>query len=89
MNTPHFNTYFTIHLLSFWYIQTKLLDVFEDDEHIVLVLELATRGDMLEFINKRGHLSEAQARGFVTQIAAALAYCHRKRVVHRSAMFFF
>eukprot|EP00053_Salpingoeca_punica_P002033 m.35904 g.35904 ORF g.35904 m.35904 type:complete len:432 (+) comp11350_c0_seq1:518-1813(+) len=62
---------------------TRLLEVYENSECTVLVLEYASRGDMLEYINKRGRLPEAEARAMLAQIVAGVSYCHRKRVIHR------
>ncbi|KAL3120461.1 hypothetical protein niasHT_000579 [Heterodera trifolii] len=38
---------------------------------------------MLEHLRKNGPVDEATCRGWILQLTKALAYLHRKRIVHR------
>ncbi|CAJ1337813.1 unnamed protein product [Effrenium voratum] len=60
----------------------RLLETFEDDRAIYLVLELIDGRELLDEILE-GVLSEAQASGIARQIFSALRYCHERRVMHR------
>ena len=39
---------------------------------------------MLDFLRRRGRLSEEESRVYVVQLAEALAHCHKRGVVHRN-----
>ena len=52
-------------------------------DKIVMVLELAGHGDLLEYIKLRGALDERRSRRLVVQIIAAIEYLHARNIVHR------
>jgi serine/threonine protein kinase len=60
----------------------KLFDVFDVDNHIVLVMELMDGGNLGKKI-KRGAFEEQDALKVVHSIFEAIAYMHRFNVVHR------
>lgn len=55
----------------------------ETDTKVYLLLELAEKGDLLEYINCRDSVSEQEARRLFCQLASAMAYCHGINVIHR------
>lgn len=61
----------------------KLHDVIETDELTYLVLELAERGDLLDFINSRKYLSEQTARNLFKDLVSGMSKCHSMEIVHR------
>lgn len=65
----------------------KFFTHFEDEEHIYLVMELATSGNLLEKLNKqeKGYFPEKQALKYILQIIKALKYLHSQNppVLHR------
>ncbi|KAG8348734.1 protein kinase [Trypanosoma vivax] len=61
----------------------KLYDVVQTRHDVVLVLEHVSGVELFDFICSRGLLPENMARHIYQQIVAAVAYCHRHRVVHR------
>ncbi len=61
----------------------KLFEVIETPETLFFVMELADRGDLLEFINERKYLSERLSRGFFSDLVKGVAHCHNRGVVHR------
>jgi len=61
----------------------KLYEVIETPETLFFVMELADRGDLLEFINERKYLSERLSRGFFSDLVKGVAHCHKSGVVHR------
>lgn len=61
----------------------KLFEVIETPETIFFILELADRGDLLDFINERKYLSERLARGFFSDLVKGIDHCHIRGVVHR------
>lgn len=65
------------------FTQIKLYEVVETSTKVYLILQLASKGDLLEYINSRPLLSEDEVRMLFCQLAAAMAYCHKEHVVHR------
>ncbi len=61
----------------------KLHEVIETPETIFFIMELADRGDLLDFINERKYLSERLARGFFSDLVKGIDHCHTRGVVHR------
>lgn len=61
------------------------LIVFENKDRIIMVLDCATKGELYDYINKRGKLTEKDARRIFRQIASAVNYCHQ---VSRSSRIF-
>lgn len=49
----------------------------------ILVMEYCVGGDMYQYLNKFGMLSEHQARKYYYQLLEALSYIHRHNIVHR------
>lgn len=41
----------------------RLLEVFESDRHLLMVMEHAGNGDLLQYVKKKKKLSETEARG--------------------------
>ncbi len=53
------------------------VQVFLTDDHLVLVMEYAAGGDLLERVARSRWLSEEEARWFFQQTMFAIDYCHR------------
>ena len=49
----------------------------------VVVMEYADKGDLLDYLKRRGRLQEHEARWFFQQLIFGLDYCHRRGVVNR------
>ncbi|CAK5061630.1 unnamed protein product [Meloidogyne enterolobii] len=47
------------------------------------IMELATDGDMLSYVQSKGPVSEASSRGWMLQLIDALVYIHQKEIAHR------
>ena len=62
----------------------KLIDVFEDAEHIILITELMHGGDLFERLRRQPHgrYDEGEGAALVWQIVSAVAYLHSLGVVH-------
>lgn len=65
-----------------------LREVFDDGQHVSMVMEHCAGGDLLEIItghhsNFGGGLPETAAANVTRQLLAALAYVHKCRIVHR------
>ena len=62
----------------------RLMAVVEAPGTVVMVMELATRGRLLDHINDSpdGYLSEDEARCIFQQVLRALAHCHNLGLVH-------
>lgn len=67
----------------------QLYETYHNSQRAYLVLELAGRGDLLEYINTvSAHrhcpgLEEQEARQLFWQLVSAVAHCHSSGVVHR------
>lgn len=61
----------------------KLVDVFEDERHWCLVMELMTGGELFDQILSKEQFSEAEARDATRAIVDAISYCHSKGICHR------
>ena len=47
------------------------------------MMEMAQNGDLLDYINACRVVPEPEARYVMRSIAAGVAHCHRKDIVHR------
>ncbi|KAH6603426.1 hypothetical protein Trco_008201 [Trichoderma cornu-damae] len=62
----------------------NLLDTFETDAHLYLVMEFCSQGDLYEAIrNGHGPLETEHVRQFMLELVDAVAYIHSKGVYHR------
>lgn len=63
----------------------KVLEVFQDEEHVQMVMEKHGCGmDLFEFIDRqRNHIEESLASHIFRQIVSAVAYLHTNSLVHR------
>lgn len=63
----------------------KVLEVFQDDEHIQMVMEKHGCGmDLFEFIDRqRRHIEEPLACYIFRQIVSAVSFLHSNNIVHR------
>lgn len=61
----------------------KLVDVFEDERHWCLVMELMQGGELFDQILEKEFFSEAEAREATKVIIEAIQYCHNQGIVHR------
>lgn len=61
----------------------ELCECIETPQKAYLIMEYASGGDLLEYINSRGPLTDDESRRLFRQMADAVSYCHKKQVVHR------
>lgn len=63
----------------------RVVEVFENEECVCLVLQLCTGGDLLDRINTqyRHRFKEKDACKLIHSILSAVAYCHSQNIVHR------
>ncbi len=61
----------------------RLLEVFESDAHLLMVMEYVGGGDLLQFIKTKGPLIEGDAKNLFKQIVFGLAHIHCRSVIHR------
>jgi hypothetical protein len=54
----------------------KLLDFFEDEKYLCLVIELMEGGELYDYVKEKNHLSEGEAKEIVRIMIDALSYCH-------------
>ncbi|KAK4882006.1 hypothetical protein RN001_005325 [Aquatica leii] len=63
----------------------ELLTWFHDDFRIYLVLEYAGKGELYKHLkdSPKGRFNQHRSAKYIYQVADALNYCHRKKVIHR------
>ncbi|XP_032883434.1 ribosomal protein S6 kinase alpha-5 isoform X2 [Amblyraja radiata] len=61
----------------------KLHDVYHDQLHTFLVMELLNGGELLERIRKKKHFSETEASCIMRKLVSAVSHMHDVGVVHR------
>ena len=61
----------------------QLFEVVDTPDHICLVLEFASGGELKKLVEANRFLSEDVARVYFGQVARGVLYCHNKNVVHR------
>jgi len=61
----------------------KLLDLFDTNDFLYLVMELVTGGELFDRIVERESYSEADAKEVMRQLLNAIQYIHAHDIVHR------
>ncbi|XP_014771299.1 ribosomal protein S6 kinase alpha-5 [Octopus bimaculoides] len=61
----------------------KLIDVFHDELHTYIVMELLSGGELLNRIQKKKSFTETEASRIMRMLVEAVDYMHQKGVVHR------
>ncbi|CAK72710.1 unnamed protein product (macronuclear) [Paramecium tetraurelia] len=61
----------------------KIFDYFEENDHLYIVTELCTGGELFDKIIQSNYFSEKEAALAMKQILSALNYCHQSKIVHR------
>ncbi|CAG9328346.1 unnamed protein product [Blepharisma stoltei] len=61
----------------------KLIDAFDLHDKVCFVMEYCRGGELKQYLEEKGPLSEREAFLIACQISDAIRYCHNSRVVHR------
>ena len=61
----------------------ELYHAFVEGKQLIMIMELARGGELMEYVQKKGKLDEIEARKILLQIVNAIQYCHSSGVVHR------
>ncbi len=59
-----------------------LHQVYENGQHVILVLELLRGGELFDYISERESLTEEEASDFIQQILLGLQHMHSKHIAH-------
>jgi serine/threonine protein kinase len=63
---------------------TKMLEIVDTDQHIYLILEYESGGELFDYIvSHDSAIPEDVARKFFRQLVSAIQYCHAHGVAHR------
>ena len=62
----------------------QLHDVFQDELHTYIVLELLRGGELLQRIRKKRHFTEPEASEICRKLVSALNFMHSRGAVHRA-----
>jgi len=61
----------------------KIFDVIEIDDHVCIVMECVTGGDLFDYLVKHVRLEESEALRLFRQLMEGVNHCHTSGVVHR------
>jgi len=61
----------------------KLFEIYEDDDHVHLVMEYLSGGELFDYIIKQEYLDEYRAAQIFKQILHSVLYCHKNAICHR------
>ncbi len=61
----------------------RLLEVFESSKHLLIVMEYAGCGDLLQYVKRHKRLSESEAKVLFKQVVYGLGHIHSRSVLHR------
>ena len=61
----------------------KLIEIFDEETHIYLVLELLAGGELFDRIVEKESYSEKEASDTIRPIVDSIRYCHSMGIVHR------
>ena len=61
----------------------KILEVFESENHLLIAMEYAPGGDLLQYVKSRHRLPESEARPLFHQIIEGALAIHNTGVLHR------
>jgi serine/threonine protein kinase len=62
---------------------TKILEMFEDEDYILIAMEYINGGNLFSFVKKRRKLSEKTAKFLFRQIILGIKHIHSQNIVHR------
>ncbi|KAG8225888.1 hypothetical protein J437_LFUL006819, partial [Ladona fulva] len=60
----------------------SLYEVYDNRQHVILILELVSGGELFDFISVKEKLSEEEASSFIKQILEGLNHMHQKSIAH-------
>lgn len=60
-----------------------LYEIFEDEQHVYIVMELINGSELFDRIVDKGYYSEKNTVHIVKQILSAVAYLHEMGIAHR------
>jgi len=61
----------------------RVYDVVEFDHHVYIFMDWCDKGDLLEYIKKKGYISETKSRHYFKQLLSAVKYLHSLDLAHR------
>ena len=61
----------------------NVYEYFEDDNHLYIVTELCTGGELFDKIIEKKRFSETEASQIMEQMLSAVVFCHKAGIVHR------
>ena len=62
---------------------TKILELFEEKEYILIIMEYINGGNLFSFLKKHRKVSEKTAKLLYKQIILGIKYMHEQNIVHR------
>lgn len=61
----------------------NVYEYFEDENHLYIVTELCTGGELFDKIIEKKRFTETEASQIMEQMLSAVVFCHKAGIVHR------
>lgn len=61
----------------------RVYEVLEIGDKVFVVMDLATGGDLLDYIKEKGYVEESLTKKIFLQMLQAVKHCHKHGVLHR------
>lgn len=61
----------------------KVYDLYQDDEAFFIVTDLYKGGDIFEFLEEQGPLTEEDVAIVMNNLLSTVNYCHQRNLIHR------
>lgn len=61
----------------------RMFGYFYDAKRIYLILEYSSGGELYKKLTQKGRFDERRSAKYISDLARALNYCHKKHVIHR------
>ena len=61
----------------------KIIEYYEKDDSLYIVTEYLEGGELFDYITKRKHFTEKNAKKIIKQVLKAISYMHNLNIIHR------
>lgn len=72
-----------LNIMKIYEVKIKLFQIIETSKFYYLIMEYASGGELLTYINDKKKLEETEASYFFVQIIDGLEYIHKNTIVQR------
>lgn len=62
---------------------SRLYGHFHDEKKVYLLIEYVAQGELFKVLRRKGKFNDVRASKYISQMADALSYLHKKHIIHR------